>query len=45
LPVVRRRSPDAKAEADRLLDDLTDLGGRLRAILVTRALGTLRDPR
>ena len=27
------------------LDDLNDLGGRLRAILVTRALGTLRDPR
>jgi len=45
LPVVRRRSPDAKGEADRLLDDLTDLGGRLRAILVTRALGTLREPR
>lgn len=45
LPVVRRRSPDAKGEADRLLDELTDLGGRLRAILVTRALGSLREPR
>ena len=45
LPVVRRRSPDAKVEADRLLDELTDLGGRLRAILVTRALGSLREPR
>jgi DNA-binding transcriptional MerR regulator len=45
LPVIRRRSPDAKIEADRLLDDLTDLGGRLRGILVTRALGALRDPR
>lgn len=45
LPVLRRRTPDARSEANALLDDLTDLGGRLRAILVARALGTLREPR
>lgn len=45
LPVLRRRTPDARTEANDLLDDLTDLGGRLRAILVARAIGTLREPR
>jgi DNA-binding transcriptional MerR regulator len=45
LPVLRRRTPDARAEANALLDELTDLGGRLRAILVARAIGTLREPR
>lgn len=45
LPVLRRRTPDARAEANELLDDLSDLGGRLRAILVARAVGTLREPR
>ncbi len=45
LPVLRRRTPDARVEANELLDDLSDLGGRLRAILVARAIGTLREPR
>lgn len=45
LPVLRRRTPDARAQANELLDDLSDLGGRLRAILVARAIGTLREPR
>jgi len=45
LPVLRRRTPDARTEANDLLDDLSDLGGRLRAILVARAIGTLREPR
>ena len=45
LPVLRRRTPDAREEANELLDELLDLGGRLRAILVARAIGTLREPR
>lgn len=45
LPVLRRRTPDARQEANELLDDLSDLGGRLRAILVARSIGTLREPR
>ena len=45
LPVLRRRTPDARAEANQLLDELSDLGGRLRAILVARGVGTLREPR
>ena len=45
LPVLRRRTPDARREANDLLDELSDLGGRLRAILVARAIGTLREPR
>lgn len=45
LPVLRRRTPDARHEANELLDELSDLGGRLRAILVARAIGTLREPR
>ena len=45
LPVLRRRTPDARAEANELLDELSDLGGRLRAMLVARGVGTLREPR
>ena len=45
LPVLRRRSPESRAEANGLLDDLTDLGGRLRAILLARFLGSLRETR
>lgn len=45
LPVLRRRSPEARQEAERLLADLNDLGARLRAILVARALGSLSDGR
>ncbi|MFZ9565279.1 MAG: hypothetical protein ACO3AT_08870, partial [Ilumatobacteraceae bacterium] len=45
LPVLRRRSPESRAESNELLDDLSDLGARLRAIFVARALGPLRDPR
>ncbi len=45
LPILRRRTPDSRSEANGLLDDLTDLGGRLRAILLARSLGSLRDPR
>lgn len=45
LPVLRRRSPESRAESNALLDDLSDLGSRLRAILVARSLSSLRDPR
>ena len=45
LPVLRRRSPEARQEADRLLFELNDLGARLRAILIARALGSLSDGR
>ena len=43
LPVLRRRSPESRVESNELLDDLSDLGARLRAILLARALGSLRD--
>jgi len=42
LPVLRRRSPESRVESNELLDDLADLGSRLRAILIARALGSLR---
>lgn len=45
LPVLRRRSPEARQESERLLSELNDLGARLRAILVARALGALGDGR
>lgn len=45
LPVLRRRSPESRQESNSLLDDLSDLGGRLRAILVARAVAPLRDSR
>jgi DNA-binding transcriptional MerR regulator len=45
LPVLRRRSPESRMESNDLLDDLSDLGSRLRAILLARALGSLRDNR
>ncbi len=45
LPVLRRRSPESRQESNNLLDDLSDLGGRLRAILVARAVAPLRDSR
>lgn len=45
LPVLRRRSPEARQEAERLLSELNDLGSRLRAILVARALGSMNDGR
>lgn len=45
LPVLRRRSPESRQESNELLDDLSDLGGRLRAILVARAVSPLRDSR
>lgn len=45
LPVLRRRSPESRVESNELLDDLSDLGARLRAILLARALGSLRDHR
>lgn len=45
LPVLRKRTPEARDEADTLLDELSDLGARLRSILVARALTSLRDGR
>jgi hypothetical protein len=45
LPVLRRRSPEARHEAELLLVELNDLGARLRAILIARALGSLSDGR
>lgn len=45
LPVLRRRSPEARQESEQLLSELNDLGARLRAILVARALGALGEGR
>ena len=45
LPVLRRRSPEARQESERLLTEMNELGARLRAILVVRALSSLRDGR
>lgn len=45
LPVLRRRSPEARQESEQLLSELNDLGARLRAILIARALGALADGR
>lgn len=45
LPILRRRSPESRLESERLLAELNDLGSRLRAILVARALGSLGDSR
>lgn len=45
LPVLRRRSPEARQESERLLAELNDLGSRLRAILVARALGSMGEGR
>lgn len=45
LPVLRRRSPEARRESDEILDELSELGARLRAILLERALSSLRDGR
>lgn len=45
LPVLRRRSPESRQESNDLLDDLSDLGSRLRAILIARAVAPLRDSR
>ena len=45
LPVLRRRAPESRVESNNLLDELSELGGRLRAILLARSLSALRDPR
>jgi DNA-binding transcriptional MerR regulator len=45
LPILRKRTPEARQEAGELLDDLSDLGARLRTALLGRALATLRDGR
>ena len=45
LPILRRRSPESRQESERLLAELNDLGSRLRAILVARALGSLGESR
>lgn len=45
LPILRKRTPEARQEAGELLDELADLGARLRSILLTRALWALRDGR
>jgi len=45
LPILRKRTPEARQEASELLDDLSDLGARLRTALLARALNPLRDGR
>lgn len=45
LPILRKRTPEARQEASELLDELSDLGSRLRSILLARALSSLRDGR
>lgn len=45
LPILRKRTPEARQEASELLEELGDLGARLRSVLLTRALSGLRDGR
>jgi DNA-binding transcriptional MerR regulator len=45
LPILRKRTPEARHEAGELLDELADLGARLRSILLMRSLWALRDGR
>lgn len=45
LPILRKRTPEARQEVSELLDELSDLGARLRTALLARALATLRDGR
>ncbi len=45
LPVLRKRTPESRAETAQLLDELSDLGARLRSVLVAKALTSLRDGR
>ena len=45
LPILRKRTPEARHEAGELLDELADLGSRLRSILLMRSLWSLRDGR
>lgn len=45
LPILRKRTPEARQESSELLDELSELGGRLRTALLARALATLRDGR
>lgn len=45
LPLLRRRTPEARHEVIDMLDELSDLGSRLRAVLLARALSSLRDGR
>lgn len=45
LPILRKRTPEARQEAGALLEELSELGSRLRSILVDRALSGLRDGR
>ncbi|MFM8857995.1 MAG: MerR family transcriptional regulator [Actinomycetota bacterium] len=45
LPILRKRTPEARQEASELLDELSDLGSRLRTALLARALDSLRDGR
>lgn len=45
LPILRKRTPEARTEANEILDELSDLGARLRSILLARALASLRDGR
>lgn len=43
LPIVRKRTPEAREEANRVLDELNELGSQLREILMSRALSGLRE--
>lgn len=45
LPILRRRSPESRLESEEILDELSDLGARLRAILLAKALSSLREGR
>jgi DNA-binding transcriptional MerR regulator len=45
LPLLRKRTPEARHEVSELLDELSELGARLRTALLARALATLRDGR
>lgn len=45
LPILRKRTPEARAEVGDLLDELSSLGGQLRSIFLARALWAIRDGR
>ena len=45
LPILRRRTPEARHEANEILDELSELGARLRTVLVSRSLAAVRDGR
>ena len=44
MPLVKQRNPEARAEAERAVAELTGLGARVHAALLARELGPLAPP-